>query len=94
MVEGSILTICLFARLFLKIAREGEERQELLDFASGHGFVLSEERARRAVEAGLGSELRHRLEEATRATDRDPTAALGGLPESSPRRREHTAGNK
>jgi putative membrane protein len=63
MVEGSILTICLFAWLFLRIAREGEERQELLDFASERGFALSEERARRAVEAGQGRELRHRLEE-------------------------------
>ncbi|MDQ3676820.1 MAG: cytochrome c oxidase assembly protein, partial [Actinomycetota bacterium] len=31
MVEGSILTLCLFAWLFLRSAREGEERQELLD---------------------------------------------------------------
>ncbi len=63
MVEGSVLTICLFAWLFLRMAKEGEERQELLDFASAQGLVLSEERARRAVEAGQGDELRHRLEE-------------------------------
>lgn len=63
MVEGSILTICLFAWLFLKIAREGEERQELLDYADAHGFALTEDRARRAVEAGQGSRLRHQLEE-------------------------------
>jgi putative membrane protein len=62
MVEGSILTIGLFAWLFLRIAREGEERQELLDFAGDRGLALSEERARRAVEAGQGEELRHRLE--------------------------------
>jgi len=71
MVEGSILTICLFAWLFLRIAREGEERQELLDFAGAHGFALSEERARRAVEAGQGSELRHRLEDAISANGGD-----------------------
>lgn len=64
MVEGSILTICLFAWLFLKIAKEGEERQQLLDFADTHGVALSEERARRAVEAGQGSDLRQRLERA------------------------------
>jgi len=63
MVEGSILTICLFAWLFLKIAKEGEERQALLDLATEHGLALSEERARRAVEAGQGGELRDRLEE-------------------------------
>jgi cytochrome c oxidase assembly factor CtaG len=63
MIEGTILTICLFAWLFLRMAREGVERQELLDLASAHEFALSEERARRAVEAGQGSELRHRIEE-------------------------------
>jgi cytochrome c oxidase assembly factor CtaG len=62
MVEGSVLTICLFAWLFLRAASEGEERQELLDFAATHGVELSEERAARAVSAGRGSELRRRLE--------------------------------
>jgi putative membrane protein len=64
MIEGSFLTIGVFAWLFLKSAREGEERQELLEFASAQGLTLSEERARRAVAAGRGSELHHRLEEA------------------------------
>ncbi len=62
MVEGSILTICLFAWLFLKTARENEERQELLDFAHGRGLELTDERAARAVAAGRGPELRRRLE--------------------------------
>ena len=66
MVEGSILTICLFAWLFLRTAQEGEERQELLDFADAHGIVLSEERAERAVTARRGSELRQRLEDGAR----------------------------
>jgi putative membrane protein len=70
MVEGSILTICLFGWLFLRIAREGEERQQLLDFASSHGFALSEERARRAVEAGQGTELRNRLGETASSNGR------------------------
>ena len=69
MVEGSVLTICLFAWLFLRMAREGEERQDLLEFAGAHGLALSEERARRAVEAGQGGELRHRLEEAAPGGD-------------------------
>ena len=66
MVEGSILTICLFAWLFLRSAKEGEERQELLDLASAQGIVLSEERAERAVAASRGSELRRRLEDRAR----------------------------
>jgi putative membrane protein len=66
MVEGSILTICLFAWLFLSAAKEGEEKQELLDYASDHGIALSEERAGRAVAAHRGDELRHRLEDAAR----------------------------
>ena len=34
MVEESFLTIGLFCWLFLRVAREGEERQNLLDFAN------------------------------------------------------------
>jgi putative membrane protein len=64
MIEGSFLTIGLFAWLLLKSARESDERQGLLDFASAHGLSLSEERAGRAVAAGQGTLLRQRLEEA------------------------------
>jgi cytochrome c oxidase assembly factor CtaG len=63
MVEGSILTICLFGWLFLRMAREGEERQELLDLAAAGGVALDERRAARAVAAGRGAELRRRIEE-------------------------------
>ena len=63
MVEGSILTLCLFAWLFLRSAREGQERQELLDLAAQGGVALDERRAARAVAAGRGSELRRRIEE-------------------------------
>ena len=62
MVEGSILTVCLFAWLFLRAAREGEERQDLLDLADRRGVALTEERAERAVAAGRGEELRRRVE--------------------------------
>jgi putative membrane protein len=62
MVEESILTICLFCWLFLRTAREGEERQDLLDFAHSRGLELTEARAARAVAAGRGAELRKRLE--------------------------------
>jgi putative membrane protein len=61
MVEESILTICLFCWLFLKVAREGEERQRLLDYAAEQGMELDERRAARAVAAGRGQELWDRL---------------------------------
>jgi putative membrane protein len=62
MVEESILTLGLFCWLFLRTAREGEERQDLLDFAHSRGLELTEARAARAVAAGRGAELRKRLE--------------------------------
>jgi cytochrome c oxidase assembly factor CtaG len=62
MVEESILTLGLFCWLFLRTAREGEERQDLLDFARARGLELSEARAARAVAAGRGADLRRRLE--------------------------------
>lgn len=65
MVEGSILTICLFGWLFMRSAREGEERQELLDLAAAGGVALDERRAARAVAAGRGPELRRKIDEAS-----------------------------
>jgi cytochrome c oxidase assembly factor CtaG len=62
MVEGSLLTLVLFGWLFLRAAREGEERQALLDLAAARGVPLDERRAARAVAAGRGAELRERLE--------------------------------
>jgi cytochrome c oxidase assembly factor CtaG len=62
MVEGSLLTLVLFGWLFLRAAREGEERQELLELAGARGVELSERRAARAVAAGRGAELRQRIE--------------------------------
>jgi cytochrome c oxidase assembly factor CtaG len=62
MVEESILTLCLFCWLFLRTAREGEERQDLLDFAHSRGLELTDARAARAVAAGRGPELRRRLQ--------------------------------
>ncbi len=61
MVEESLLTIGLFCWLFLKVAREGEQRQSLLDYASSHGIALDEQRAARAVAAGRTEELWARL---------------------------------
>jgi putative membrane protein len=62
MIEGSLVTLLLLGWLFLKTARESEERQELLEFASSRGVALTEQRAARAVAAGRGDELRQRLE--------------------------------
>lgn len=62
MTEESILTLALFCWLFLKAAKEVEERQELLDYAYDHNIALTEERAARAVSAGRGTDLRRRLE--------------------------------
>ena len=62
MVEGSILTLCLFCWLFLRSAREGQEREELLELAAAGGVPLDARRAARAVAAGRGSELRARIE--------------------------------
>ena len=68
MVEESLLTIGLFCWLFLKVAREGEERQELLDYAAAQGIELDEQRAARAVAAGRGAELRERVRSRAHAT--------------------------
>lgn len=62
MIEGSLLTLGLFAWLFLRSAREGEERQALLELAQARGVELTETRAARAVAAGRGAELRRRIE--------------------------------
>ncbi len=62
MVEESILTILLFGWLFFRTARQGEERQELLDLAAARGVALTDERAARAVAAGRGEELRRRID--------------------------------
>ncbi len=62
MVEGSLLTLVLFGWLFLRAAREGEERQALLELAQARGVEMSERRVARAVSAGRGAELRERIE--------------------------------
>jgi cytochrome c oxidase assembly factor CtaG len=70
MIEESILTLGLFCWLFLRAARESEERQDLLDLAHARGLELTETRAARAVSAGRGAELRRRIESRSGATER------------------------
>ncbi|MEA2125672.1 MAG: putative rane protein [Solirubrobacteraceae bacterium] len=57
MVEESVLTIGLFCWLFLRTARQTEERDALVE-----EFGVDPQRAARAVAAGRGDELRARLE--------------------------------
>jgi putative membrane protein len=64
MVESSIVTVVLLGWLFIKAARESEEKQTLLELARARGVELSERRAARAVASGRGDELRRRLEQA------------------------------
>jgi cytochrome c oxidase assembly factor CtaG len=62
LIEESILTIVLFGWLFLRVARESDERQELVELAAARGVEVTPERAARAVRAGRGAELRARIE--------------------------------
>jgi putative membrane protein len=75
MVEESFLTIGLFCWLFLRVAREIEQRQALMDFATEHDLELDSVRATRAVAAGRSEELWARLRE---------RAAAGSAPTSPP----------
>jgi cytochrome c oxidase assembly factor CtaG len=61
MIEGSFVTIGLFCWLFLRAARESEEKQSLVELAASRGVELSDERAARAVSAGRGEALRERI---------------------------------
>lgn len=66
MIEQTVLTVLLLGWLFFRLARQDEERQELLDLAHARGIELSDERAARGAAAGAGAteRLRRRLTEA------------------------------
>jgi cytochrome c oxidase assembly factor CtaG len=64
MVEGTFLALGVLAWIFLEVAREGSERQRLLELAEERGFALDERRAQRAVAAGHGARLEERIENA------------------------------
>lgn len=76
MIEGSLLTVGLFCWLFLRTAREAEERQELLDFVRLHRLPVSEKRVARAVSAGRGLELRRRLESRVEGGRERPSSVI------------------
>jgi putative membrane protein len=64
MVEGTFLALGVLAWIFFEVAREGTERQHLLELAEERGFALDERRAQRAVAAGHGARLEERIENA------------------------------
>jgi putative membrane protein len=68
MVEGTFLALGLLAWVFFEAAREGIEKQRLLDLARDRGVELDSKRAQRAVAAGHGA----RLEQQLIAAGRDP----------------------
>lgn len=61
MVEGTFLALGVLAWVFLDVAREGTEKQRLLDLAQERGVALDERRAQRAVAAGHGALLEERI---------------------------------
>jgi putative membrane protein len=73
MVEGTFLMLGVLAWVFLDVARQGTEKQHLLDLAHERGVQLDEARAQRAVAAGHGALLEERLVAAGRDSEPDPT---------------------
>ena len=61
MVEGTFVALGVLAWVFFEVAREGTEKQRLLDLAHERGIDLDERRAGRAVAAGHGALLEDRL---------------------------------
>lgn len=61
MIEGTFLALGVLAWVFLEVAREGTEKQRLLDLAYERGLALDEGRAQRAVAAGHGARLEERI---------------------------------
>lgn len=78
MIEGTFLALGLLAWVFFEAAREGIEKQKLLDLAYDRGIELTPERAQRAVAAGHGARLERELRDGEDAvlsgTGRDPEA--------------------
>jgi cytochrome c oxidase assembly factor CtaG len=62
MIEGTFVALGVLAWVFFEVAREGVEKQRLLELAEERGVELDERRARRAVAAGHGALLEERIE--------------------------------
>ena len=78
MVEGTFLALGVLAWIFLEVAREGSERQRLLELAEERGFALDERRAQRAVAAGHGARLEERIVAGGSAASGEETHAVTG----------------
>jgi cytochrome c oxidase assembly factor CtaG len=61
MVEGTVLGLGLIAWFFFKAAKEGVEKQRLIDLAWERGVELDPARAQRAVAAGQSERLERQL---------------------------------
>jgi putative membrane protein len=61
MVEGTFLGLGLLAWFFFQAAKQGVEKQRLLDLALERGVVLEESRAQRAVASGNGARLEQQI---------------------------------
>jgi cytochrome c oxidase assembly factor CtaG len=77
MVEGVFLGLGVLAWFFFQAAKEGIEKQRLLDLAYMHGVDLDPDRAQRAVAAGHGATLEAQI--MRRAAARE-TVGDGSLP--------------
>ena len=73
MIEGTFLALGLLGWAFFEAAREGIEKQKLLDLARDRGIELDPQRAQRAVSSGHGA----RLEKELIASGRDPEHRTG-----------------
>ena len=72
MVEGTFLALGVLAWIFFEVAREGSERQRLLELAEERGFALDARRAQRAVAAGHAELLEQRIVAASDEPEREP----------------------
>lgn len=72
MIEGTFLVLGALAWVFFEVAREGTEKQRLLDLARERGVPLDERRAQRAVAAGHGALLERRLTASEDEREREP----------------------
>jgi cytochrome c oxidase assembly factor CtaG len=77
MVEGVFLGLGVLAWFFFQAAKEGIEKQRLLDLAYMNGVDLDPDRAQRAVAAGHGATLEAQI---MRQAGRRETVADGTLP--------------
>lgn len=72
MVEGTFLALGVLAWTFFEAAREGDEKQRLLDLAQDRGIEIDAARVQRAVAAGHGARLERQLRESGRDAAREP----------------------